>query len=368
MADYYELLGVGRDANPDDLKRAYRRKARELHPDANPGDETAEARFKEVARAYETLSDPGRRQTYDTYGTDQPGAGGQAGFDGGLGDIFSMFFGDGFGGAGSRGPSGPPRGPDLEVRAELDFTDAVFGAEVPVTVRAAVPCEPCGASGAAPGTLPQTCADCGGAGQVQRVRQSILGQMVSTGPCPRCGGTGSTIPEPCPSCRGEGRVTDTKTYTVDIPAGIDDGQTLRLPGRGGAGPRGGPTGDLFVHVRVRPHDRFDRHGDDLLHELHVTMAQAALGATLTLETLDDVEEVELERGTQTGLVIRRRGQGVPRLNGRGRGDLVIAVVVDVPVDLTPEQEELLRSFATARGDEVAEADEGFLSKLKSAFR
>ena len=369
MSDYYELLGVSRRATAEEVKRAYRRKARELHPDANPDDPGAEARFKEVARAYETLSDPQRRQQYDTFGTDGPGPGGAGGFDGGLGDIFSLFFGgEGFGGGGGGRTSGPPRGADLEVTLDLAFEDAVFGTEAPVTVRTAVGCEDCEATGAAPGSSPSTCGDCGGAGQVRRVRQSILGQMVSTGPCPRCGGLGTVVEDPCPTCSGEGRRILDKTYTVDIPAGIDDGQALRLPGRGAAGPRGGATGDLFVHVRVRPHATFTRRGDDLHLELHVPVTQAALGAAIPLRTLDGEEHLELARGTQTGTVVRLRGRGVPRLQGRGRGDVVVTVVVDVPVDLSPDEEEVLRRLAEVRGDAVAEPDAVFLSKLKSAFR
>lgn len=368
VADYYELLGVSRQATAEEIKRAYRRRARELHPDANPDDPQAEARFKEVARAYETLSDPERRQRYDTFGSDDGPAGfGAGGFEGGLGDIFSMFFGnDPFGGGGR--PTGPPRGGDLEVTVDLRFEDAVFGTEAPVTVRTAAACEDCGGSGSAAGTQPQACGDCGGSGQVRRMRQSILGQVVSTGPCPRCGGFGSVVVDSCSACSGEGRRIVDKTYTVDVPAGIDAGQTLRLPERGAVGPRGGPAGDLFVHVRVRPHDRFVRRGDDLVHELHVPFTQASLGAQIELETLDGVEELVIARGTQTGEVLRLKGLGVPRLQGRGRGDVIVPIVVDTPVEISPEEEELLRRLAEVRGEPVAEPEAGFLARLKSAFR
>jgi molecular chaperone DnaJ len=237
-----------------------------------------------------------------------------------------------------------------------------------VSVRAAVACDDCEASGCAPGTYPSSCPNCGGVGQVRRVRQSILGQMVSTGPCPQCGGLGSYIERPCPTCRGEGRVMDERAYTVDIPAGVSGGQTLRLQGRGSIGPRGGQAGDLYVHLRVRPHERFVRDGDDLHTELHVTFPQAALGARLPLETLDGVEELVVSPGTQSGAVHRFRSRGVPRLDGRGRGDLLVHVVVDTPTVLTKEEDELLRQLAELQGVTVEPPDSGLMSKIRSAFK
>jgi molecular chaperone DnaJ len=372
--DYYELLGVHRDASPDEVKRAYRRLAFELHPDRNPDDPAAEARFKEVSVAYETLSDPERRRRYDTFGPEGvagagTGGGDPFGFGGGLGDIFDAFFGGGspFAGGG-RGPAGPPRGSDLEVVAEIEFEVAVFGGEQQISVRTAVACETCEATGAAPGTAPTTCAECGGSGQVRRVRQSILGQMVTAGPCPRCGGLGQQISSPCPDCRGEGRQILEKSYTVDIPAGVDTGSTLRLAGRGAAGVRGGGHGDLYVHVKVRGHERFVRQGYDLIHELHVPITQAALGAHLSFETLDGNEDLVLPRGTQTGRVFRLRGRGVPHVEGRGRGDLLVQVVVDTPTEVDKDEEELLRRLAELRGDAVAPPETGFFSKVRSAFK
>jgi molecular chaperone DnaJ len=364
--DYYERLGVDRGASAEEIKRAFRKLARELHPDTNP-DPAAEARFKEVALAYETLSDPERRQRYDMFGPEGAAAGGgPGGFGvGGLGDLFDAFFGGGFGG---QAQAGPTRGPDLEAVIDLRFEEAVFGAQAPVTVRTAVSCDDCGGTGAAPGTETITCDECGGAGQVRRVRQSLLGQMVTATACPRCGGMGSVIPSPCPTCHGDGRRTESVTYTVDVPAGIDGGSTLRLTARGAVGPRGMPPGDLYVHVRVRPHERFVRQGYDLAHELHVSMAQAALGAELELETLDGTETLTVPRATQTGRVIRLRGRGVPHVEGRGRGDLMLHLVVDTPGDLTDEQEQLLRAFAESRGEEVGVEDTGLLSKIRSAFR
>jgi molecular chaperone DnaJ len=365
--DYYELLGVSRDAGPDEIKRAYRKLARELHPDANPADHAAEARFKEVVVAYETLSDPEKRRRYDRFGPDGVGATANPFGGSGFGDLFDMFFG---GGQGFGSAAGPPaqRGVDLEVVIDLTFDDAVFGTEAPVSVRTAVPCEACEATGAAQGTSPVSCPDCGGSGQVRRVRQSILGQMVTAGQCGRCSGFGTVITDPCPACRGEGRRLDDRTYTVDVPAGIDTGATLRLTGRGAAGPRGGGLGDLYVHVRVGPHPHFQREGYDLVHELHLPFTQAALGTTMSFETLDDVEELTIARGTQTGTVIRLKGRGVPHVQGRGRGDLLVHVVVDVPGKLTEEEEELLRQFAELRGDEVAVAEAGLFSRIRSAFK
>jgi molecular chaperone DnaJ len=374
-ADYYELLGVRTDATTDDLKRAYRRRARELHPDTNP-DPTAEARFKEVAQAYEVLSDPDKRERYDRFGPDGVGgAGGDPfGFSGGgINDLFDAFFGGGspFGGGGSgrgRGPGGPPRGEDLQAIADLTFEQAIFGAQHAVTVRTAVACEPCSSTGAKSGTQPITCLECGGVGQVQRVRQSFLGQMVSNSICPRCGGQGQVITEPCAECAGEGRKIEERTYTVDIPAGVDTGSTLRLSGRGAVGPRGGPNGDLYVQVRARPHERFRRDGVDLHCDLPISFSQAALGTHLEFPTLDGTEDLLVPRGTQSGREFRLKGRGVPHLDRRHRGDLIVRAQVEVPTDLTEEQEALVRQLAEQRGESVAPADAGFFSKIRSAFR
>jgi molecular chaperone DnaJ len=367
--DFYDLLEVSRDASADDLKRAYRRLARELHPDTNP-DPAAEERFKEITVAYEVLSDPEKRQRYDRYGPD--GLGGDPfGFGGGsVNDIFEAFFGSGspFGGGGRRGPAGPPRGQDIEVVADLSFEEAVFGARHSVSVRTAVPCATCEATGARPGTQPITCLECAGVGQVQRVRQSFLGQMVTNSICPRCGGQGQVIGDPCPSCAGEGRTVEERSYTVDIPAGVDTGSTLRLSGRGAVGPRGGAHGDLYVHVRVKPHARLVRDGVDLHCELPISFTQATLGAHLEFDTLDGTEDLVIPRGTPTGKEFRLRGRGVPHLERRSRGDLIVRVVVGVPTDLGPEEEDLLRQYAQRRGDDVAPADAGFLSRIRSAFR
>ncbi len=370
-SDYYELLGVARSASAEEIKRAYRRQARELHPDTN-ADAGAEDRFKELGVAYETLSDPQRRQRYDTYGPEGARAGAGAGanpFGGGIGDIFDAFFGGGGGpfGGQARG-GGPPRGADMEIALELAFEEAVFGVTKEASLRLPVTCATCTGSGSKPGTSPVTCNECGGAGQVRRVRQSILGQMVTAGPCPRCGGMGRTVAHPCSDCRGEGRRTEQRTYEVVVPAGVDNGVTLRLGGKGAAGSQGGHSGDLYVHLRVRPHERLARDGYDLIDEFHLPVTQAALGTVLSYETLDGPEELVVPGGTQAGKVFRLRGRGVPHVEGRGRGDLLIRVAVDTPTDLTADEDELLRRLAEGRGHSVVPPENGLLSRIRGAFK
>jgi molecular chaperone DnaJ len=370
--DYYELLGVSRTATPDEIKRAFRRLARQLHPDTGHGDPESEARFKQVAHAYEVLSDPEKRRRYDTFGPDGVnGASNTAdpfGGFGGIGDMFEAFFGGSpFGGRG-RGQSGPPRGSDLEVVVDLEFTEAVFGCEHAVPVRTAVECPACGSTGAADGTQPVTCYECQGTGQVQRVRQSLIGQMVTSSPCARCAGSGQIIANPCAECRGEGRTVEERTYTVEIPAGVDSGSTLRLSGRGAVGPRGGTAGDLYVHLRVEPHERFERDGYDLHSTLRLPYTQATLGATIQFETLEGTEEIDIPRGTESGTTFRLRSRGVPHLERRNRGDLLIDVVVEVPTELSEEEEEVIRRLAELRGEPVAPSVSGLISKLRSAFK
>jgi molecular chaperone DnaJ len=374
--DYYEVLGVPPSATEEDIKRAYRRLARELHPDTNQGDSAAAERFKEVTVAYETLRDPERRRRYDMFGPEGVRAGAGAGDPfggfggGGLGDLFDAVFGGGsmFGGGGGRRRAGPVRGSDAEVGLDLEFEAAVFGTEEEVGVRLPLMCETCEGSGAKPGTYPTTCSQCGGSGEVRQVRQSLLGQMMTTQPCGRCGGRGQEVSSPCRTCGGDGLVTQERSLVVEVPAGVDDGTTLRLTGRGAAGPRGGPPGDLYVHLRVRPHPRFQRQGYDLVHELHLPVTQAALGATLRFETLDGTETLVIPQGTQSGRTFRLRGRGVPHVDGRGRGDLLVQTVVDTPAGLNEAQEELLRQLAGARGEEVAPPDTGMLSRIRSAFK
>jgi len=363
--DYYELLGVSKNATDDEIKRAYRQLARKLHPDVNGGSAEDEAKFKEVSVAYETLSDPERRRRYDMFGADGPRQGGPTeGFGGGFGDLFDAFFGGGGFGGGTH-QSGPRRGDDVEVVLEITFEEAVFGVERSVTYRGLVGCSTCGATGAAPGTTPMRCRDCDGQGQVRRVRQSILGQVVTTSPCATCRGIGEIIEKPCPDCRGEGRRTEERNVTVEVPAGVDAGTTLRITGSGAAPARGGISGDLYVHLRVLASDRYERDGADLLMTLHVAFTQATLGAEMIIDTLDGEEKIEIAPGTQTGKTVRLRGKGVPHLRARGRGDLHIRIEVDTPVNLNKEQEQLLRDLALMRGEPVHES--GLFTRIKSTF-
>jgi molecular chaperone DnaJ len=366
-ADYYALLGVSPSATDDEIKRAYRNMARELHPDSTGGDAAAEAQFKEVTRAYETLKDPERRARYDRFGPE--GVDGRApgdifGGGGGLGDIFDAFFGGAMRGTGG---GGPVRGADAEVVLQLSFREAVFGSRHDVVLDGLVACVTCEGSGARAGTTAVRCPDCQGTGELRRVRQSILGQVVTAAPCRRCQGLGEAISSPCPDCAGDGRRVESRTYAVDVPAGVDHGSTLRLTGRGPAGPRGGPTGDLYVHLSVQPDPHFIRDGSDLHGDLHVSMTQAALGTTVVFATLDGDESLPVGAGTQAGHLIKLRGRGVPHVRGRGRGDLYVHLVVDTPTELTKAQEELLRQLAVERSEEISPPDEGLMARLRSAF-
>ena len=372
--DYYELLGVDRGASADDLKRAYRRLARQYHPDANPDDQEAEAKFKEISEAYAVLSDESARARYDQFGHEGLRGGGMGGdpFNFDLNDIFENFFGGNpFGGGRTRRPAGPPPGEDQEIVLALPFAEAIFGVDRKVELQTAVGCEQCSGTGAAEGTSARRCTGCDGSGQIQQMRQSLLGQMVTTTHCPRCGGLGEEIPNPCPQCRGEGRYRDSMSYEVRVPAGVDTGSTLRLTGRGAAGPRGGATGDLYVHLRVAASERFTRDGDTLYAELRITMLQAALGARIDFETLDQTVELAIPPGTQPGEIFRLRDHGVPRLEGRGRGrgDMLVSINVEIPTKLSKQDDELLRQIAQQRDENVADpGDRTVLGKIRSAFQ
>jgi molecular chaperone DnaJ len=370
--DYYEVLGVSPQATDDEVKKAFRALARRFHPDANRNDPEAAERFKEINEAYETLRDPERRRRYDMFGPDGPGAGGAPFGAGqfGLNDLFDAFFGgDVFGGgARTRGPAATMRGPDAETLLELTLEDVVFGARKTIDVHMPVDCDRCGGSGCAPGTHPERCATCDGTGEVRQVRRSLLGQLVTAGPCAPCGATGQVIPNPCEACRGAGRVQGERSIDVEVPRGIDDGQRLRLAGRGPAGSRGGPAGDLYVVVHVAPHPELERRGDDLWRALPVSIVQAALGTQAAVRTLDGDREVEIPAGTQPGTLIRMRGLGAPSLRSGRRGDLVIEVRVEVPTQLSPEETELLTQFAALRGEQVAPPADGLLSRIRSAFK
>jgi molecular chaperone DnaJ len=355
VTDYYEVLGVPRDATPEQIKKAYRKLAREHHPDVAGADPAAEERFKDVSRAYEVLGNPEKRRAYDL-GADPSSPGGGAGGGFGFQDIFETFFGAAAGASAARGPiPRARRGQDALVRIDLDLADVTFGTHREVPVDTAVVCPTCSGSCCRPGTSPRTCDVCGGRGNVQRVARSFLGQVMTTQPCPACHGFGTVIPEPCPDCSGEGRVRSRRTLQVDVPAGVDTGTRIKLTGQGEVGPAGGPPGDVYLEVRERRHPTFVREGDDLHATLEVPMTAAALGTVLTLDTLDGPQEVDLRPGTQPAQVVTLKGLGVGHLHVGGRGDLHVHVDVTVPTSLDDEQAELLRRLAALRGEERPDA-------------
>lgn len=367
--DYYELLGVERTASEAEIKRAFRKLARELHPDVSD-DPDAEERFKEVVEAYEVLSNDERRQLYDRFGHAGLRSRGftPTSFDfGTLGDLFSAFFGDDVFGVGTRGGRSA-RGGDVAAEIEIELAEAATGVEREVPFRVAVTCTTCRGSGAEPGTTPATCPTCGGTGRLQEVSDTVFGQFVRTQACRRCGGAGRVIEHPCPACEGAGRVIEERTLSVEIPPGIHDGQRIRIGGEGHAGELGARAGDLYVLVRVRPDPRFVREGNDLFATVDLTMTQAALGAKLKVPTLAGELELEFEPGTQPGEIRILRGLGMPVLQGRGRGDLRLLVNVLVPRRLTDEQRRLLEQFERHVDEDSYRSDGGFFDKLKSAFR
>lgn len=377
--DYYEVLGVARNATADEIKKAYRRLARKYHPDANPDDPRAAERFKEIGQAYAVLSDDQKRAAYDRFGhagvdpASGFGQGGQGpfeGFDGfdpfsGFDSIFDAFFGGrrSEGGASERAN----RGRDILGEIEIDFKEAAFGTTREVELSRAETCPRCDGSGGEPGSKPLTCPQCSGRGQVRAARQTPFGQFVSVTTCSRCGGRGEVISSPCVECGGRRQVRRRRSITVTIPAGVDTGTRIRLAGQGHAGTGGGPPGDLFIDVRVRPHPDFERDGDDVISEVTVGVAQAALGASLAVETLDGEETVRINAGTQPGDMIRLRGKGIPHVRGRGRGDHIILVRVQTPKDLSDEEKELLLRFAQLRGEEIDPADRTWFQKVKDAL-
>lgn len=376
--DYYEVLGVSRDADETEIKKAFRRLARELHPDVNRNDPEAEEKFKQAAEAYEVLSDAERRATYDRYGHEGLRSGGYApNFDsfGSIGDIFEAFFGSGaFGGGGfgsglfgSGRANGPVQGDDAAVSAEIDLAQAASGTEVEVSYERVAVCEHCHGNGAEPGTPIVTCERCGGTGQLRSVSRTPFGQMVRAVPCDRCGGDGRIASTPCRQCRGRGRTVTRERVTVQVPAGIADGQRIRVSGRGHAGERGGPPGDLYVLIRVREDPRFVRDGDDLVTVVDVSAPLAALGATVEVPTLDGPTELEIPAGTQPHTTIVLRGAGMPVLRGRRRGDLRVVVNVVVPRNLSRRQRELFEELAASLGSENLRDEEGVLGKLRRVF-
>ncbi len=361
--DYYEVLGLKKGASADEIKKAYRKVAKECHPDLHPDDAAAAERFKEANEAYEVLSDEEKKARYDqygfagvdpSYGADPGGAGfgGFGGFD--MGDIFGDLFG-GFGFGGSRQPrNGPRKGENIRIGLSLSFEEAAFGCEKEIRVNVIENCDTCGGTGCEPGSTPEICTECGGTGTV-RTRQRVMGMtMESNSPCKRCGGTGRIIKQPCKTCQGAGKVRKSRTVKVNIPAGIDDGQTISLREQGHAGVNGGPKGDLLITVGIKPHPRFEREGASVLMEMNISFVDAALGAELRVPTLDGDVKYSIPEGTQTGTVFRLKGKGIPYLNGSGRGDQYITVNIETPKGLNHEQKELLRQFAESMGQKTAE--------------
>ena len=366
--DYYELLGVARTADDAELKRAFRRKARELHPDVSEAPD-AQERFREVVEAYEVLSKSETRELYDRFGHAGLKGGGfrPSQFDfGSLTDLFSAFFGDDLFGVGTRPRAA--RGRDVAAEVVIELVEAASGTKRDVPFEVVVACTRCDGDGAEPGTGAHVCETCGGAGRVQQVGRSVFGEFVRAQTCPQCGGNGQIIDQPCEECGGSGRKVERKELTVDIPPGIHDGQRIRLSGAGHAGSLGGRAGDVYVRVRVRPDERFVREGDDVYSTIDLTITEAALGATRTVETLDGTVELAFDAGTQPGEIRVLSGRGMPVLQGFGRGDHRVLVNVVVPRQLDAEQRALLKSFADKTGEHNYRPDEGFFEKLKSAFR
>jgi len=376
--DYYETLGVGKSATDSELKSAYRKLAKQYHPDANPGDSKAEDKFKELSEAYAVLSDGDKRAAYDQYGhaafDPASGGGGGGGFYGNVNfdmhDIFNSFFGDGgfdiFGGGRSR-RNGPRRGADLQMRMQIKFEEAVFGATKEVQLQVNENCDTCKGSGAKPGTHPENCKECGGSGQVRAVQQTLLGSMTTVRDCPACKGQGRVIKEPCSSCRGTGKTRVTKTLNITVPKGIDTGQSIRLAGKGEPGEKGGSDGDLLITMVISPHKLFTRQGNNLYLDVPITFVQATLGDEISVPLLDGSEEkYSIKAGTQPGTVVSIKGKGVPSVrNNRNVGDLVVTLNVTVPTGLNEKQKEHLRAFNEVMGDDYNKKN--WFEKIKQSF-
>lgn len=367
--DYYEVLGVSKDASPEEIKKAYRKMARQYHPDVNKESDASD-KFKEAKDAYEVLSDNQKRAQYDQFGHVDPnqgfGGGGFNGdFGGGFGDIFDMFFGGG--GGGRRNPNAPQRGSDLQYTMQIEFKEAIFGKETDLKIPRTEECDRCHGSGAKPGTKPDTCSVCHGSGQQEVVQNTAFGRIVNRRVCSACNGQGKIIKERCGDCHGSGKVKKTRNIHVRIPAGVDDGAQLRVSGEGEPGTKGGPPGDLYVVIRVKSHEFFEREGDDIYCEVPLTFAQAALGDEIEVPTLTERVKLRVPAGTQTGTYFRLKGKGVPRLRGVGQGDQHVKVTVVTPTKLSDEQRDLLREFAGLSGEETHEKQGSIFERMRKAF-
>lgn len=375
--DYYEVLGVSKSATADEIKKAFRKLGKKYHPDLNPGDKEAEAKFKELNEAYQVLSDDEKRKRYDQFGHAGVdgngfggGAGGFGGFDmGDLGDIFGDIFGGGFGGFGGRQRrNAPRRGSDLSQYINLTFEEAAFGCKKKINITKMETCESCHGTGAKAGTQPVTCPQCNGSGQIQQRRQTMFGFSNVISECPNCHGKGKIVKEPCPECRGVGNVRKNKSIEVDIPAGIDSDQVMRIRGAGNAGENGGPSGDLQLIIRVKPHELYRREGYDVHITIPVTFVQAALGATLKVPTLHGIVEYDLPEGTQPNTRFRLRGKGIPILHGKGNGDEYVTVTVEVPRNLSRKQKDILEEFESENGEKNYTKRKTFKDKMKDLFK
>ncbi len=364
--DYYEVLGLDRNASTDEIKKAYRKMARQYHPDVNKA-EDAEQKFKEVKEAYDVLSDSQKKATYDQYGHVDPnqGMGGMGGFEGGFGDIFDMFFGGG--GGGRRNPNAPQKGADLQYTLQIEFKEAVFGKELDIQIPRTETCDRCAGSGAKAGTKPDTCSVCGGSGQQEVVQNTVFGRIVNRRVCSSCNGQGTTIKDKCGQCHGSGKVKKQRTIHIKIPAGVDDGAQMRVSGEGESGSKGGPPGDLYVVIRVKSHDFFEREEDDIYCEVPLTFAQASLGDEIEVPTLDGRVKIKIPPGTQTDTYFRLKGKGVPRLRGYGQGDQHVKVVVVTPTNISDRQRDLLREFAELSGEDTHDKQQTFFERMKKAF-
>lgn len=378
--DYYEVLGVSKGADEKEIKKAYRKLAMKYHPDRNPDNKEAEEKFKEINEAYEVLSDETKRRNYDQFGhegVNGPGGFGGQGFGGGFGgggfedifgDIFGDMFGGGFGGSGRQRRRGPERGDDIRQSVTIDFEEAAFGKKVSIKINRSEECDECHGTGAKPGTSKKTCPTCNGSGEVRTVQRTPFGNIASSRTCSECNGEGEINESPCNKCHGNGSTRKVKTIEVDIPAGIDDGQMIKLSGQGEVGSKGGPRGDLYIVVNIREHSLFTREGYDVYLEMPVSFAQVALGGEIEVPTLDGKVVYNIPAGTQTGTVFRLREKGIQKLRGNSRGDQYVKVVVETPKHLTERQKELLRELAKESGDEVHEKKRTFGQKIEDMFK